>query len=110
MTLIFSSVGILLAAAVITKYRPRARLLAGWNVMVAILMTLGLISYAFLGCETNDEQALLTASPNASCKADCNCDYTLYSPVCSEDKQTFISACHAGCKNTTFIDGVKVSH
>lgn len=29
----------------------------------------------------------------------CNCDYVKYSPVCGENNITYISSCHAGCKN-----------
>lgn len=39
----------------------------------------------------------------------CNCDYVKYNPVCSEDgKTTFISACHAGCKQIKKFNGTDV--
>ena len=100
--LVFSAFGILLSGLVISKYKPKARYLAAWNVMVGAISVVGMISYAFLGCPANDNQiavnddgVLRTLLP---CNEHCHCDYVTYNPVCSEDGQTFISACHAGCK------------
>ncbi|KAJ8669937.1 hypothetical protein QAD02_001196 [Eretmocerus hayati] len=100
--LVFSAFGILLSGLVISKYKPRARYLAAWNVMVGAVSVLGMISYAFLGCPAIDNQipiaedgSLITQMP---CNERCHCEYVTYNPVCSETGQTFISACHAGCK------------
>lgn len=99
--LVFSAFGILLSGLVISKYKPKARYLAAWNVMVGAISVMGMISYAFLGCPANDSQimvqqdgALKTKLP---CNEHCHCDYVTYNPVCAENGQTFISACHAGC-------------
>ena len=101
--LVFSAFGILLSGLIISKYKPKARYLAAWNVMVGAISVMGMISYAFLGCSANDNQiavqsdgALKTLLP---CNEQCHCDYVTYNPVCSEHGQTFISACHAGCRN-----------
>ncbi|XP_017886610.1 solute carrier organic anion transporter family member 2A1 [Ceratina calcarata] len=101
--LVFSAFGILLSGLIISKYKPKARYLAAWNVMVGAISVMGMISYAFLGCSANDSQitvqadgALKTLLP---CNEECHCDYVTYNPVCSEHGQTFISACHAGCRN-----------
>lgn len=101
--LVFSAFGILLSGLIISKYKPKARYLAAWNVMVGAVSVMGMISYAFLGCSANDNQiavqpdgALKTLLP---CNEQCHCDYVTYNPVCSERGQTFISACHAGCRN-----------
>lgn len=101
--LVFSAVGILLSGLVISKYKPRARYLAAWNVIVGAITVMGMISYAFLGCPANDNQlavqsdgALKIALP---CNEKCSCDYATYNPVCSESGQTFISPCHAGCRS-----------
>lgn len=48
--LVFSAFGILISGLVITKYKPRARVLAMTNVVVGAISALGIISYAFLGC------------------------------------------------------------
>ncbi|KAL0126171.1 hypothetical protein PUN28_004946 [Cardiocondyla obscurior] len=101
--LVFSAFGILLSGLIISKYKPKARYLAAWNVMIGVISILGMISYAFLGCSANDNQ--IAIQPNGAlktqlpCNEQCNCDYVTYNPVCSEHGQTFISACHAGCRS-----------
>lgn len=43
------------------------------------------------------------------CNQDCHCNYVKYSPVCTSDGRTFISPCHAGCKDYRLLaDGTKV--
>lgn len=60
--LVFSAFGILLSGLVISKYKPRARYLAAWNVVVGAISVIGMISYAFLGCPVNDTQGAILAS------------------------------------------------
>ncbi|KAJ8878593.1 hypothetical protein PR048_019174 [Dryococelus australis] len=50
----FSAVGTLLAGAAITKFRPSARILAFWNVVVVVISAVCIASYAFLGCQVGD--------------------------------------------------------
>ncbi|XP_066600872.1 solute carrier organic anion transporter family member 74D [Prorops nasuta] len=101
--LVFSAFGILLSGLIISKYKPKARYLAAWNVMVGAISVMGMISYAFLGCPANDSHTAV--QPNGAlktmlpCNENCYCDYVTYNPVCSEHGQTFISACHAGCRS-----------
>ena len=57
--LVFSAFGILISGLVISKYKPRARYLAAWNVIVGIISVLGIISYAFLGCPASDNHGVL---------------------------------------------------
>lgn len=101
--LIFTAFGILISGLVISKYKPKARYLAGWNIIVGAVSVVGMISYAFLRCSANDSQIIMAGTPAAqsSCSDNCNCDYVTYNPVCSEDGRTFISACHAGCRTLT---------
>lgn len=100
--LVFSAFGILLSGLIISKYKPKARYLAAWNVMVGAVSVMGMISYAFLGCSANDNQMAVQSDgalkTHLSCNEPCHCDYVTYNPVCSEEGQTFISACHAGCR------------
>lgn len=35
----------------------------------------------------------------------CNCDSDKFTPICGEDGKTYLSACHAGCRNYTERDG-----
>ncbi|KAK0090045.1 hypothetical protein PV325_003858 [Microctonus aethiopoides] len=103
--LVFSAFGILLSGLIISKYKPTARYLAAWNVMVGAISVMGMISYAFLGCSANDNQVMSVQNADGQlnthfdCNKNCNCDYVTYNPVCSNDDRTFISACHAGCRN-----------
>lgn len=46
--------GIVASGAVISRFKPRARYLAGWNVMVEILEVIGHLSYGFLTCTVDD--------------------------------------------------------
>jgi solute carrier organic anion transporter family, member 5A len=62
--LIFSAVGILSSGAVISKYKPKARKLALWNVIVGGLTVVGMIVYAFLGCAEN-EKAVVFNTPQS---------------------------------------------
>ncbi|XP_034947895.1 solute carrier organic anion transporter family member 74D-like [Chelonus insularis] len=105
--LIFSAFGILLSGLIISKYKPRARYLAAWNVMIGAISVMGMISYAFLGCPASDNQVMGIQGSSGElktqfpCNVDCDCDYVTYNPICSEDGKTYISACHAGCRKVT---------
>lgn len=110
--LVFSAIGILISGLIISKYKPGARSLAMWNVIVGTISALGLVSYAYLGCPANDTQGTILASGelNATqvCNVNCNCDYVKYSPVCAYGK-SYISPCHAGCKSSEILsNGAKV--
>lgn len=60
--LAFSAIGVLSSGVVISKYKPKARYLAVWNVFVGALSVIGMISYAFLGC-VESENSLVNNSP-----------------------------------------------
>ncbi|XP_059613651.1 solute carrier organic anion transporter family member 74D-like [Phlebotomus argentipes] len=120
--LVFSAVGVLLSGIVISKFRPRARYMAAWNVLVGALSVVGMIGYVFLGCPANDnsmvtEYTLANTRHEAvthlpmnftTCNSNCHCDYVKYSPVCGADGKTFISACHAGCKQQILTESGKI--
>lgn len=107
--LIFSAIGILLSGIVISKYKPKARKLAGWNVLVGFISVSGIISYAYLGCSDTDNKTPLL--PNGelksvtNCNSGCHCDFIKYNPVCSQNGKTYISACHAGCRDVINVNG-----
>ncbi|GLG94711.1 Solute carrier organic anion transporter family member [Gryllus bimaculatus] len=109
--LVFSAVGILLSGMVISKFRPRARYLAGWNVVVGAISVLGMISYVFLGCPANDNHGPMLPNGELNtvlpCNTNCSCDYVKYSPVCY-GQTTFISPCHAGCTSISMTNGTKM--
>ncbi|CAG9855221.1 unnamed protein product [Phyllotreta striolata] len=108
--LVFSGIGILLSGVVISKYKPKARKLAAWNILVGIISVTGIVSYAYLGCSDIDHNISLFSkdkmSPISECNSNCHCDYMRYNPVCSQDgRTTYISACHAGCRHASRING-----
>ncbi|XP_037950487.1 solute carrier organic anion transporter family member 74D-like [Teleopsis dalmanni] len=101
--LAFSAVGVLLSGFVISRYKPRARYMAAWNVIVGFLTVAGILCYSMIGCPGN-EQSIVVNNNNGgldsgpTCNSACHCDYVRYSPVCGENNMTYISPCHAGCK------------
>ncbi|XP_030370768.1 solute carrier organic anion transporter family member 74D [Scaptodrosophila lebanonensis] len=112
--LAFSAVGVLLSGFIISRFKPRARYMAAWNVIVGFLTVAGILAYAFIGCPGNESSVIVnihdsTLSNNATCNSACACDYVRYSPVCGENNMTYISACHAGCKGEQMnSDGRKI--
>lgn len=54
-----SAVGLLTAGIVITIFKPRARYLAGWNIVTSVISALGLMAYGFLGCPVNNNAMIL---------------------------------------------------
>jgi hypothetical protein len=103
--LISSAAGILVAGIVITKFKPRARYLAFWNVIVGVLSVLCIVSFTFMGCEESKTAVNIDYETNPSCNDGCRCDFVKYSPVCGADGSTYISACHAGCSQVTVRNG-----
>lgn len=55
--LVFSAIGVLLSGIIISKFKPKARKLAAWNVIVGVISIAGIYSYAFLGCVESDNRA-----------------------------------------------------
>jgi Organic Anion Transporter Polypeptide (OATP) family/Kazal-type serine protease inhibitor domain len=105
--LLASAGGILVSGFVITKYKPRARYLSFWNVIVGISSVLYVISFSFMGCEESRNSVNIDYDSKPSCNADCHCDFVRYSPVCGADGSTYISACHAGCASISVKNGTK---
>ncbi|KAL7736165.1 hypothetical protein ACLKA6_003711 [Drosophila palustris] len=112
--LAFSAIGVLLSGFIISRYKPRARYMAAWNVISAFLVVAGVVTYAFIGCPDNETSVIVNIhnrdlSSDATCNSACSCDYVRYSPICGENNMTYISACHAGCKmEHVRSDGKKV--
>lgn len=118
----FTAIGILASGLIISKFKPSARKMAAWNVLVGLLTTIGYLSYNFLGCSANDNAVAMNFAPTvggshglvdehrlsmgSTCNSDCHCDYVKYAPVCGEDQRTYISACHAGCTERTIYNAV----
>lgn len=54
-----SAVGLLTAGIVITIFKPRARYLAGWNIVTSLISAIGLMTYGLLGCPANNNAMIL---------------------------------------------------
>lgn len=104
--MISSAAGILAAGFVITKFKPSARYLAFWNVIVGLLSVFCVLSFSFMGCE-DGTHAVHGSADVTPCNALCNCEFVKYSPVCGADGVTYISACHAGCTETIMLNKTK---
>lgn len=96
--------GLLVSGALISKYQPSARLLAGWNVFLGFLYVMVKFSFTQMGCDPGElafgEKNPATGEWNltTSCNFDCNCKANKVFPVCHrETNQVYYSACHAGC-------------
>ncbi|XP_063697623.1 solute carrier organic anion transporter family member 74D-like [Culicoides brevitarsis] len=97
---LFSGLGVLVSGIVITKFKPRARYLAGYNILTASITVLGLIANYYMGCQKDVNPVSPTSL--ASCNDLCNCDFVKYTPICGSDNHNYISACHAGCTSRQF--------
>ncbi|XP_077302621.1 solute carrier organic anion transporter family member 74D-like [Arctopsyche grandis] len=107
--LIFVGIGILLGGLGVQKLKPKARHVSIWNTIIDVIFTLGILSYAFLGCPAVDNQITTfddgELKTNLSCNSDCECDYVKFSPVCAIGQvQTYITACHAGCTQQNTLE------
>nr|XP_014103547.1 solute carrier organic anion transporter family member 74D-like [Bactrocera oleae] len=107
--LAFSALGVLISGFVISKFKPSARYMAAWNVLVGLLSVVGCIAYAFIGCPGNEQSMIVNipaSGPNSvvTCNSACYCDYVPFSPVCGENNMTYISPCHAGCRRAIIDD------
>lgn len=105
--IVASALGLLIAGFAISKYKPRARYLALWNVTVGVLSVASIISFSFMGCENSKNAVSFDFDAVPTCIADCKCDFVKYSPVCGADGVTYISGCHAGCKKISMRNATR---
>ncbi|XP_058836202.1 solute carrier organic anion transporter family member 74D-like [Topomyia yanbarensis] len=98
-SLVFSALGILIAGAVIQKIKPTSRHLAAWNIFTSVCTAAGIVLYSVLGCNSLNNASIVSNSQGAECSLGCNCDFVKYAPICGSDGNTYLSPCHAGCKD-----------
>lgn len=105
----------LVSGMVISRFRPRAWVLAVYDVVVGLVFVGGLVFYAFWGCHTKAVRGLTANGGeyqieiNTDCNSECRCSPNRLAPVCSTDGQTnYFSACHSGCRSVETIDDRKI--
>lgn len=105
-SLVGLALGFLLSGLTISRYRPRAKYVLLYNVIVGGIYLFGHIANLFLACTTSDDLILRrnfdsNSAMNFSrdCNTNCNCDSVTYNPICnSEGSEAYFSPCHAGCE------------
>lgn len=78
-----------------------------WHIIAGTLCLMGIISYAFIGCEESEKSMSIHQNAIMTCNENCHCDFVKYSPVCANDGLTYISACHAGCNSASIKNNTK---
>nr|CAD7197348.1 unnamed protein product [Timema douglasi] len=99
--------GFMLSGYLMGKYKPRPRIILGWNVFLGLLYVGGSIFHIFLRCDDNGLYGLDMDDGKLDIYNDCNmncaCEAVKYQPVCYVEKDmTFYSPCQLGCK-TKFL-------
>ncbi|CAH0384484.1 unnamed protein product [Bemisia tabaci] len=102
--LTFCAPALLLSGFIISKFKPRVRLLSAWNAVSYFIILGGILSLLFIGCPENEISLKAgtedIANFTTTCNAGCHCDYVEFYPVCHAiTGNSYISPCHAGCKN-----------
>ncbi|XP_044741368.1 solute carrier organic anion transporter family member 74D [Chrysoperla carnea] len=102
-------VGIVISGFYILRRKPNARFVAAWIAFTAVTYAIGMGILMFIGCPMDDFAGLQRDGGvtifEPTCEPNCACDREKFSPICGEDNKTYFSACHAGCRNITFVDG-----
>lgn len=58
----FSAIGILLAGVAISRFKPNARSMVTWNVVVGMVTVCGMLTYSLLGCPVNERSQVISTS------------------------------------------------
>ncbi|XP_055706090.1 solute carrier organic anion transporter family member 74D-like [Phlebotomus papatasi] len=103
---IFTGIGTILSGFVMSRYKPSAKKIVIWNCVISFVCVMCNLTYSQLGCTAKESVFdANTLSIQSSCIENCNCDFVQYAPVCGEDNKTYISACHAGCRDRIDLEG-----
>ena len=104
LNILFYAVGLLVSGWVMSRWRFKARTLAGWCVFSDVLAIVAICSMSLFACPQShfpniDESR--SGMVFSDCNANCGCEGIPYNPVCSnEDGLTnYFSPCHAGCQS-----------
>ena len=92
-----TGIGISLSGYLISKYKFRAKTLAGWSIFSGVIGVFAVVLFGFLACPKLNIYGL--NSEGGQCSARCGCEGVDFNPTCSMDGQTlFYSPCNAGCR------------
>ena len=99
---ISKALGLLISGFLISRFKPSARFISGYNVLLGFMYFLALLIFSMLGCPTSHVYGKLDSNGvidiSGGCNLDCACPSARLQPVCSKDGVTnFYSACQAGC-------------
>ncbi|XP_065220372.1 solute carrier organic anion transporter family member 74D-like [Planococcus citri] len=114
-SLVTNVLGIAFSSVVITKFKPRARYLAAWNVVIDFCDFLSRVVLIFLSCEEpkyhghwNTNNSLWNLTEDCNKNFNCGTDIQ-YAPVCDTSRGLlFYSSCHAGCSSFSMLNGTKI--
>lgn len=112
--LLSTAAGVISSGALISKFKPRPKYLAAWNVITETFDVVVHLTFACLGCYKTDFHGVFNDDNSwnliTECNVECNCSAsTKYNPVCSIDKSmTYYSPCHAGCTSWNMYNGTKI--
>ncbi|XP_075680829.1 solute carrier organic anion transporter family member 74D-like [Dermatophagoides pteronyssinus] len=115
------AIGTMAGGIIIRRFRPNARSIAIFVVLVELLSSLAIFGGMFLQCPTPQFFGLEQLNPSLSmnpyglnqhdyrCNRDCGCTGEIYQPICIKDGNTnFFSPCYAGCKTSFHLPGHEV--
>ncbi|TRY69950.1 hypothetical protein TCAL_04473 [Tigriopus californicus] len=96
------AMGLLISGFLIAKFKPSARFLSGYSVVLGLIFFGVLIAISTLGCPTSMVHGTMGENGiidiKSSCNNECECPSSRLEPICSKDGTTnFYSPCQAGC-------------
>ncbi|XP_040018991.2 solute carrier organic anion transporter family member 3A1 [Gasterosteus aculeatus] len=103
--------GIFMGGLLVKKLNLSALGAIRMAMLVNLISTACYVSFLFLGCDTGpvagvtvtygNETLRVGEKPDAPCISKCNCFTSSISPVCGSNGVTYLSACLAGCTQTS---------
>ena len=107
--LISMAIGITLGAIILTCFKPKARILTTFILLVEFVANVTTILGIFLGCPKNDYFAV-DNNLQQSCNANCQCSRQRFEIYCSSDGHTnYFSPCFAGCQSTIGLNNTPIN-
>ncbi|KAJ0182762.1 hypothetical protein K1T71_002131 [Dendrolimus kikuchii] len=99
--------GIITSGVVILKLVPSARQVAAWTAVTAAIYSAGMVVLMFVSCPDKSYRYFgsgIMGESNLECSLGCHCADVAFSPVCGQDRYTYLSPCQAGCLDSLQLD------